>query len=370
MLRKNAISQRVPAGLYIHIPFCRRKCGYCDFYSTDFNPRHAASLINAVINEMSFHGGARAGTVYLGGGTPSILPARLLNKLFAAMRSSFDISESAEVTAEANPESLTAAACKSFAENGVNRLSIGVQSFNDSELAMLGRIHTSRDAVAAFLRARKAGFKNVSIDLIYGLPGQSERAWLENLKRAMALGPDHLSIYPLTIEHDTPLSRAGTVVSQDSQAALYEIAMDYLQSCGFEQYELSNWAKPGYACRHNLVYWNNESYIGLGPAAASYLNGRRFKNIDSVSGYISAIKSGKNAVSETDEISTRVKLAEEMILKLRLNGGVALRTGITDIYGDSIKKLTSSRLIETAGSHIRLTRKGKLLANQVFMEFV
>jgi len=360
-----------PHGLYVHIPFCRRKCGYCDFYSTTFKHRPAEAFITALINEMSFYPGAPVRTVYLGGGTPSILPAGLINKLFTAMRSAFEISQSAEITAEANPESLTAGACRTFAENGVNRLSIGIQSFHDGELKMLGRIHTARDAGAAFMRARKAGFKNVSIDLIYGLAGQTESAWLENLSRAMSLGPEHLSIYPLTIEAGTPLSRTGAVVSQDRQAALYELAMDYLQSCGFEQYELSNWAKPGYACRHNLVYWNNETYIGLGPAAASYVNGCRFKNVESLNEYVSTISDGKKAVSETDEIGARVKLAEEMILKLRLAGGIALRRGITDRYGDSLDKLTASHLIEkTVDSHIRLTRKGKLLANQVFMEFV
>jgi len=237
-------------------------------------------------------------------------------------------------------------------------------------LRYLGRIHSSETSQNAILSAKKYGFSNVSVDLIYGLPGQTPLEWQEDLHRAASFGPQHISVYPLTVEEGTPLYANGVRVDEDHQAELYEWTMDYLGHKGFEHYEISNWAVPGYKCRHNLIYWDNREYIGLGAAAASYLGGKRCKNCSDINIYIDRILAGGNPAEESETIDSRTKLVEDLILKLRCSSGIFVSETINHKYGATIDKFVTDNLLERCNGTIRLTRRGRILANQVMREFV
>lgn len=271
--------------IYIHIPFCRRRCAYCDFASTAGLEALIPAYVDALAREIAAQDRATVPTIYLGGGTPSLLTPAQVQAILDACRAAFDVDPAAEITMEANPGTVDAAYLPALRAAGVNRLSLGVQSFADGELALLGRIHTAAQAVAAYDNARAAGFANVSLDLVYGLPGQTLADWSRSLDRAVALCPDHLSLYALEVHGDTPLGRriaAGDLPAPDDDLAadMYELAEDRLAVAGFMHYELSNWATGNdAACRHNLTYWRNEPYRGLGAAAHSWIDGERRWNV-------------------------------------------------------------------------------------------
>ncbi|MHB9155926.1 MAG: radical SAM family heme chaperone HemW [Endomicrobiales bacterium] len=355
-------------GLYLHVPFCRRKCLYCDFVSQP-SLELLPAYVGAVLLHLRRHAGKPLSTVFAGGGTPTLLPPESIRETFSAIRGLFDCRSLGEVTVEANPESLAEGALAALRSSGVNRLSIGAQSLCDRELAALGRVHTAEEFLSAFRRARASGFGNINIDLIYGLPSQTLEQWKKNLERAVALGSEHLSLYPLSIEPDTPFHDRGVAVSGDDQAEMYEWSAAFLSSAGYEHYEISNWARPGFACRHNLTYWQNREYIGVGPAAASYLDGRRSKNVPDVAEYIRRVKAGEDPADEKEEIDEAKRLSEEIILKLRCSEGIGLER-IRSRYPAAVKELLQKELLEPCGQNVRLTRKGMLLANQVFQEFV
>jgi len=379
-------------GLYIHIPFCERKCPYCDFNSYAGQERLFRPLASALVQEIEWvgavYGYPDTVTIYIGGGTPTVLPTELLANVLAACRRAFRIASDAEITCEANPGTVDQSRFSALRRMGVNRLSMGVQSFNDDELRFLGRIHTASEAEAAFAAARQAGFDNINLDLIFGLPGQAETTWMRTLERAILLEPEHLSLYALSVEPGTPLAAwvsSGWVPPPDDDLAadLYELAMDQLEAAGYVQYEISNWARQGgggrlWMCRHNLIYWHNRAWLGFGPGAHSSLGGRRWANVLSPNEYIARIQASRSPVDWHEEIGPRLSMGETMMLGLRLvREGVRAaefkrRYGqpLEAVFGEEVDELVRLRLLEHVNDAVRLTRWGRLLGNQVFMHFL
>lgn len=356
-------------GLYIHIPFCRKKCKYCDFVSVPYDRGLADNYILALVEEMKRYRGVSLATVFVGGGTPTTLTAENLTDLVNGIYDNFDCHFS-EITFEANPESLSEEKLLVLNQLGVNRLSIGVQSFANDELETLGRVHSVKDFWTTLDNARRIGFKNINIDLIYGLAGQTMGQWQNNLKSALCARTEHVSIYPLTVEPGTDFYRAQVTTREDLQADMYDWSLDFMESAGYEHYEISNWALPGYRSSHNMIYWQNGEYIGLGAAAASYLNGKRWKNTPGAKDYARKIIAGENPVEEIETIDASKKLSEEIILKLRCRAGMCITKELTEKYGAAISELVEKQLLEICGRNIRLTRRGLLLANLVMKEFV
>ena len=389
-----------PVAVYVHIPFCLSKCNYCDFNTYEGIEPLMPSFVDALSSEIGLWGTRLSrpdvSTVFFGGGTPSYLPAESITLLSERLREATNIVPGAEITLEANPDDVNAEKVDAWLEAGFNRISIGVQSFDNQILHALSRRHDSDQAISAVATARSAGFKNISIDLMFGLPNQSLTVWEDSLKRAIELETDHLSLYGLQIEPGTPLQRdveRGTVPTPDNDLAadMYEMAMDYLSDAGYEHYEISNWCKPGFRSRHNLAYWLNQPYLGVGPGAHSSMMDRRFANMKSPRRYISAIVSasvsdevvgapveqGEIAVDFVEVTSFEMAMSETMMLGMRLSEGMAKsefqrRFGISmsGVYGQEISKLASTGLIEDDGDRIRLTRHGKLLGNNVFESFI
>ncbi|MCX5782049.1 MAG: radical SAM family heme chaperone HemW [Elusimicrobia bacterium] len=357
-------------GLYIHIPFCRKKCNYCDFVSQVAEDEQILEYLEAIKIEMNKYFNFQISTIYLGGGTPSILSKDQIKELFLNVKNIFDIKNLKEITVEANPESLRKDKLEAFKNAGVNRLSMGLQSFDNKELKYLGRVHSIEDFKNCYKIARDTGFKNISLDLIYGLPNQTKKVWENNLKKAVQFNPEHISLYPLIIETGTLLHNIEAKVDEDLQAEVYEWSMDFLKKCGYEQYEISNWAKPGFESKHNLNYWHNGEYLGIGVSAASHYKNRRYKNTEDIVLYMQNMKSGKDVFEEYEEISYEKKLSEEIILNLRCSQGFLESNEINIKYGDIIDDLLKNNLIEKNKESVYLTRKGKLLANQVMMRFV
>jgi oxygen-independent coproporphyrinogen-3 oxidase len=322
-------------------------------------------------------------SVYLGGGTPSLLPANFIGDFLIAIRNFFDLDKAAEISMEANPGTVDEAYLGEIRRTGVNRLSLGVQSFKESELEMLGRIHTSTEAEAAVRHARRAGFDNLNLDLIYGLPGQTLNDWRFSLEEATALKPEHLSLYALTLEHDTPLQALidnGTLpqIDADLAADQYELAEDLLEKNGYVHYEISNWARTGRECRHNLVYWHNFPYLGVGAAAHSFMGGRRIANTNSLDKYLADFTGQSPWKPEMDEeISPALELAETVILGLRLGEGVseeAVKTrfgvDISERFRPQIEEMAGAGLMEQVDGRLKLTSRGRLLSNEVFWRFL
>jgi len=372
--------------LYLHVPFCRRKCHYCSFVSYERREAAIPEYIKALEKEMAYRSnGERVHSIYLGGGTPSLLPSKHIGELFSTIRSLFTVDEDAEITMEANPGTIDRAYLEDVRDLGINRLSLGIQSLDDRELKVLGRIHTAAEAKEAVHCARAAGFDNLSLDLIYGLPGQTLASWRNTLDEALDMKPEHLSLYCLTLEDDTPMQRVIDekrlpAIEPDQAADQYELAEDMLEEQGYGHYEISNWAKKGRECRHNLIYWHNLPYMGVGVAAHSYVNWHRSANTESIDTYLKAMSAGAAPSPVMDEeISRELMLAETVILGLRLHEGISadeIRNrldpdiDILKYYRQQVKEMTSIGLLEVAEGCIRLTRRGRLLGNEVFWRFL
>jgi oxygen-independent coproporphyrinogen-3 oxidase len=387
--------------LYIHIPFCQAKCPYCDFNSYAGLEDLMASYVDALVAEMALWrevtDDARATTVFFGGGTPSFLPMAETERIFAALRRSFCLAPSAEITIEANPGSADSARLDGLRRIGFNRLSLGVQSFQVDELRLLGRIHSAAEARQAYRAARRAGFQNVNLDLIYGLPGQALATWQQTLAEAIALRPEHLSLYALTLEEGTPLARdvaGGRLPAPDPDLAadMYLWAGEALAAAGYDQYEISNWALPGHRCRHNLVYWRNQPYLGLGAGAHSCLGGFRFAAVRDPRAYIREVMAAVPGASDNGlaaflarlphledvvQVTDSRAMAETAILGLRLTEGLSLAAfrrrfgvGLPSVYGPAVAELTALGLLERANGRLRLTPKGRLLGNEAFERFL
>jgi oxygen-independent coproporphyrinogen-3 oxidase len=370
--------------IYIHVPFCRRRCKYCSFISYQSRERDIPSYIEAVKKELQLRScNDRIDTLYFGGGTPSLLSAEQVTDILSVISKYYRIADSAEITIEANPGTIDLKYLSDIKAAGINRLSIGIQSFNDAELQMLGRIHSSGEAGAAVKEAQEAGFNNLNLDLIYGLPGQTVDDWKYNLLKALELNPEHLSLYALTLEPEEPLFKEiedGKLpeISTDIAARQYELAEELLQRHGYVHYEISNWAKSGSECRHNLVYWLGGEYLGLGVAAHSYIEKRRSANTGGLDTYTGSLSQNILPPQEIDEIiSPELEIAESIILGLRLCKGINFldfekRYGVDIIkrYDRQIGELLNFGLMEKDDAAIRLTPQGRLLGNEVFWRFL
>jgi oxygen-independent coproporphyrinogen-3 oxidase len=383
--------------LYFHIPFCLSRCHYCDFNSYAGLGWLIPQYVDALQREMQLYAKAarqfEVKTAYFGGGTPSLLPQEAVARILEISATLFHASPEMEVTLEANPGTVKPSFLAQLRQSGVNRLSLGVQSFSNTELGLLGRIHSAAEARAAYRAARQAGFQNINIDLLYALPRQTIKEWQNNLAAALRLAPDHLSLYPLTLEPDTPLSNAvaaGSLPQPDADLAadIYLLASDHLAREGYTHYEISNWALPGKECRHNLTYWKNGAYLGFGVGAHSHLGGYRWANILSPTEYVANLDRAKTSKAQQpgfltpvtgsiEPIDRNLEIAESVILGLRLEEGIGFasfthRFGIElpDLYRQQIKELTGVGLIAADGRGIRLTPRGRLLGNEVFLRFL
>ncbi len=370
--------------VYIHVPFCVKKCLYCGFFSTTPSPDLVHAYLTGLRKEAEqvkgtlHHNDVR--TLYIGGGTPTCLSSDQLGELFRIVRDIVPIGQETEYTVEANPQSLSETVLTLFHEQGVNRISIGVQSLDDGHLKTLGRVHSAADAVGAVGRARRAGFRNISVDLIYGIPGQNEVSWSETIKRTVALEPEHIGVYALSLDEGSAFKRMaeeGTLKAPDDDAAahLYECAVEYLSRNGYRQYELSNFSHPGFECSHNMNYWERGEYVGLGPGAWSFLAGMRSCNCADIVRYAGRLSGGLSPREQEEVISADEAAREYLLLRLRTSNGVDLREyhrlhgdGAYRHLMDNISKTGAHGLFAKHGDHICLTWRGKLLADQAILQ--
>ena len=391
-------------GLYIHVPFCKTKCPYCDFNTYQGIEGQMGSFLEAVTTELRLWGDAlghpRVRTVFFGGGTPSYLPDGDIAAILGAASSAFRIDPDAEITIEANPGDLGDAASRGLLLQGVNRLSIGVQSLDNGLLQLLGRRHSADGAIEAFRTAREAGIDNVNLDLMYGLPNQTAAQWEDTITRLAALGPEHISLYALTLEEGTPMrvwADQGKIPEPDPDVAadMYALAREVLADRGYHHYEISNWAKPGLQSRHNLIYWRNEPYLGVGPGAHSRLGENRFWTVLSPREYANRAAEWSEAgafrwpefgegelgqartVDGWEHIDADTACTETMFLGLRLLDGLDLAAASNSVgqdlagrYGREIEELLGLGLLVREGDVIRLDPSAYLIANQVFTRFL
>ena len=373
----------VPAGIYLHIPFCTTRCHYCNFATGGYEAALAARYVSAVGAEIGRAEETSAvDTIYFGGGTPTTLTVGQLGELLELCRARFTVLPGTEVTVEANPGSVTLEYLEGLRGIGVNRLSFGVQSFDDRELKMIGRSHGSAEAREAVGLARCAGFDNVSLDLIAGLPEQSMATWFENLAEIFALSPEHISVYLLELYRDAPLQHRierGELKAIDDEAtvAMYYALADEAELQGYEQYEISNWARPGYRSRHNLKYWTGAPYWAFGVSAAGYDGQFRWSNTRNIHEYLEKIEQGESPIAERVALNDEDRESENLFLRLRLREGVDLRAHeerfgvrVREKYREEIGRLLEAGLIEIGPEQMRITRAGKVLANEVFSAFV
>jgi oxygen-independent coproporphyrinogen-3 oxidase len=371
-------------GLYVHIPFCSAICNYCNFNRGLFDGPQKARYVDALLAEIAAaeSPGTPADTIYFGGGTPSLLEPSEVARIVGACRQAFDVAADAEVTLEANPESVDEAKLAELRKAGVNRLSFGVQSFRDDELKRLSRLHTADRARMAVGEARRAGFDNLSLDLMMWLPEQRVEQWLESVDAAMALAPDHVSFYLLEVYPNAPLredmARARwSQAPDDDAAAMYVSAMERLESGGYEQYEISNVARPGFRSRHNLKYWTDGEWLGFGCGAHTTRGGVRTKNVSSTDDYIACVASGRSPAVEVRRMSTEERLGDALFTALRLTDGINLddireRYGVDvwERYGAELAVHMEAGLLRRDGPRLWLTRQGMLLAHEVMTVFV
>ena len=373
------------AGLYVHIPFCSSRCSYCDFATGLYQSELAERYVQGLINEIraSQYAGEIVDTIYFGGGTPSLLAPAQLERILASLYESFEITGEPETTIEINPGSATPEKLRAFRSLGVNRASFGAQTFDDSELAKLGRSHNSADTLRTFAHLRDAGFANISFDLIAGLPGQTLEGWQRNIKQALELAPEHLSFYLLEVHSGTPLAehiRRGIQPQPDDDLAgvMYEWMLEQAVEAGYEHYEISNLCLPGFHSRHNVKYWTAAPYYGFGCSSHSYDGGaRRWSNQRDVLKYVEMVESGVSPVVEEQQLEQTDVRAEALFLGMRLMQGVDLRryresfgVDLRDEHADDLDRFCKAGLIELNGDLIRLTRTGALLSNEVFAAFV
>ncbi len=388
------------AGIYLHIPFCKSRCSYCDFATDVWRSSDAVErYVDALCKEINpFDGGSgppwstlvhlvrtgpneriAADTIYLGGGTPSLLNPAQVKQILDSIHSKFDISNDAEITMEMNPATVTPESLAGYRALGVNRASFGVQTFDDRALKLLARGHDANDARMTFKMLRDAGFDNVSFDLIAGLPGQTLDVWQSNLDEAIAMSPEHLSLYLLEIHEGTPLaeqvrSRRQPTPDPELAAEMYEVMLDRLIAAGYEQYEISNFSKPGYESRHNTKYWTLDPVFGFGVSAHSFDGRERYANERDTAKYVELIEQQTSAETNRESIDIA---SEYVFLGLRLEEGID-RSQYTERFGEDliakyrgeIERLLDSDLIEVNNNRIKLTRKGKLFSNEVFAVFV
>ena len=373
------------AGIYIHIPFCEKKCGYCDFNAySGYRDGTKARYVDALCREIAARAepAARVPTVFFGGGTPTQIPAEDLVRILATVRAHYAVDADAEISTEANPADADAAYLRTLREAGFNRLSFGVQTFNDRLLKTIDRVHSAHDARAAVATARAAGFDNLSIDLMFGLPRQTLADWDQSLEAAFALRLPHLSMYGLIVEEGTPFFARRErgklpLPSEKSEASMFARAIERAQEAGYRRYEVSNYALPGYESRHNQIYWRNEEYFGFGAGAVSYLDGVRFSAERRPSGYIETVLARGTATVWEERLTPDETMGETMMVGLRLADGVDLdafarRFGVRaeDRFAAAVAKSVDAGLLERTPTHLRLTERGLFLASDVMADFL
>ena len=373
-----------PAAAYVHIPFCRAKCFYCDFNSYPGLESLFDDYTQALILEIGAAKPTLANlkSVYFGGGTPTVLPTDALGRILRALEDRFGLACDAEITIEANPGTVDAAELADLRRQGFNRLSIGMQSFDDAILARIGRIHTADEAREAFALGRAAGFDNIGIDLMYSLPEQSLADWRRTLASALDLAPEHISLYELTVGEETAfgsLQKRGDLrlPDEDAQVEMYMAAVRTLTSAGYEHYEISNFALPGRRSRHNQTYWRNEPYFGFGAGASGFAEGVRYTNFRAPLDYIESVRATGQAVESREMLAGRRAMGETIMLGLRMLDGLDLRAfeqrfdiSLPEAYPEELAGLVERGLVELAGTHLRLTPAGLLLADDASAEFV
>ena len=396
----------MPIGLYIHIPFCETKCSYCDFNTYAGIENLLTQYIDSICKEIKLWGSvipnAHISTIFFGGGTPSYIPANLLGQILNTIKNEMDTTNCTEITIESNPNDLSEIKkLEYYLKIGINRISIGIQSFNDIHLKNIDRRHSSSEGIHAIKNAKSAGFENINIDLMFGLPNQTKHEWIQTLQVVPTIPIQHISMYCLTIEKNTPMFHQVNqgvlqMPDQDLAAEMYEIATDFMKQENFRNYEISNWAKNNKICEHNLAYWKNQQFIGIGPGAHSLLSSYRFSNIESPKKYIQKLKSNpdfektqNNKQTDKDKFLTipttenyekqdvKTKMSDTMIMGLRLDSGINLdefeekfQIKIEKIFPGKIDKLISENLINKKNNQIKLSDKGKLLGNEVFINFL
>lgn len=374
------------AGIYLHIPFCRSRCTYCDFATDVYRDADSVDrYVNALVREIDSFGSGKVepvDTIYFGGGTPSLLSADKVEQIKQAIHRKFDISDVGEITMEMNPATVSPETLRGYRSLGVNRASFGAQTFNDRALKLLARGHDANDARETFKMLRDAGFDNVSFDMIAGLPSQTLKDWEKNLDEAISLSPEHLSLYLLEIHQGTPLAeqvRSGRqpLPDEDLAAAMYEMMLDRLADAGYEQYEISNFSRPGFESRHNTKYWTLDPVFGFGVSAHSFDGEHRYANDRNTTKYIEQVKVSGSAVVERNKLTRKQLSAEFAFLSLRLNRGLDItayrsRFGIdlmNAMRGDLLR-LQDAELVTVDDQILRLTRKGMIYSNEVFLSFV
>lgn len=376
--------------LYVHIPFCERKCLYCDFYSVE-DAELMEDFLGALTREISLR---RTGTdqvtfetVFFGGGTPSLLAPRQLESILSRLHAAFRIAPNAEVTLETNPGTVTEEKLRAYRALGVNRLSVGIQSFHDAELRLLGRIHDRAEAFRCLDLARRVGFDNLGLDLIYSVPGQTLAQWEDNLATAACLAPQHVAAYSLIVEEHTPLAgqvQTGEVRANptDLEARMYERTMEVLRGHGYDHYEVSNYALPGFHSRHNSACWSHENYLGFGPSAHSFWKaddgkrGRRWWNVSDLPGYLDRLCGGRLPVASEEHIDPREMIGERIFLGLR-SGGIHLKRlrldfgyDLEDRQGGEVHALLDEGMARLDGGLLRLTSKGYVLCDEICSRFL
>ncbi|MFH2203695.1 MAG: radical SAM family heme chaperone HemW [Elusimicrobiota bacterium] len=363
--------RREPLGLYVHVPFCAVKCFYCDFVAFSGQGGRVDRYLDAVLCESRMRGGASPDTLYIGGGTPSELSADQLRRLLAGL----DLPELREATFEANPESMDEEKLDVLARGGVTRLSLGLQAAQERLLRTLGRRHSWGDFARVFAAARARGLA-VNVDLMCGLPGQSRADSGESIDRVLALAPEHVSLYGLSVEDRTLFKKRAVQVDEDESRRMLEDAHARLARAGLRHYEISNFARPGAESRHNINYWRNGSYVGLGCGAAGFIGGTRYNNEETLSRYLDRVDRGERPVASSERLKGKEKAGETLLLGLRLIDGIGLAPGVQEMFRPELEGLLARGLVELAGGcsrslpRLRLTREGLFLSNEVFREFV
>lgn len=375
-------------GLYVHIPFCFHKCHYCDFYSiTQQTPQRMENFVNLLLDEARMWAGNRGPTlrpktVFFGGGTPTLLPQQSMRKLISGLREIFDLAEVNEWTVEANPATVDGSYCTTLRELGVSRISFGAQSFDRQELKILERHHDPDDVSRSVGTARRAGFERINVDLIFAIPGQTMQSWMNSLEAAIALGTTHLSAYNLTYEPNTAMTmkkKLGQITPVDEQTELEMLCAtrQRMTDAGLLPYEISNFAAPGQECRHNLIYWMGDDYIGLGPSAASHVQGHRWKNAPNLGNWESSIADQKLPAIDLEILTPRQRAGELAMLQLRLTRGLSFadfanRTQLdaTEIFAHPIQRYSAQGLLECTADSLQLTPAGVSVADTIAAEFL
>ncbi|MDQ6932444.1 MAG: radical SAM family heme chaperone HemW [Candidatus Eremiobacteraeota bacterium] len=369
-------------GIYVHLPFCPYICPYCDFAKWPHKKSLAKRYLEALTLEIERSRPEPAATLFLGGGTPNTYEPLQLAALIARIKEKFCIARAAEISIEVNPDLQLCTDFEAYRDAGVSRLSIGVQSFHSAEIATLGRRHSAADVVTVVERARRAGIAAVSMDLMFAIPGQTHQSWLLSMQRAIELNVDHISTYGLTVEKGTPYfewrAREPQTFSDDGhEAELYSLAMETLEQAGYRQYEISNFAKPGFECLHNANYWQNGEYVGLGVGAASFRSGRRCSHTRSLERYMQAVFDDVPVPGEWEELRGAARVGEAVMLALRTNAGVSFErfeqqynVKFLHYYAAVVQDLRNAGLLAIDDAHAKLTKRGRFFANDVCGEFV